>query len=55
MIVIKHACRGLSQWSFRTFLNIEKTDSSDSLKREDYRRWTICTMTPYDLNIEDHV
>ena len=34
---------------------IDKTDPSDPLKREDYLRWILFTMAPYDLNIENHV
>ena len=34
---------------------IDNTDPSDSVKREDYWRHTLCTMAPYGLNIEDHV
>ena len=34
---------------------IDKTDPSDPLKREDYWRRTLKTMTPFGLNIEDSV
>ena len=34
---------------------IDKTDPSDPLKRENYWRFTLCNMTPYSLNIEEHV
>ena len=34
---------------------IVKTDPSDPLRREDYRRQTLKTMVPYGLNIEDSV
>ena len=45
----------------RGFLNdvlvtlIDKTDGSDSKKREDYWIKTLKTMAPYGLNIEDSV
>ena len=38
---------------FITF--IDKTDPSDPLRREDYRRQTLKTMVPYGLNIEGSV
>ena len=38
---------------FITF--IDKTDPSDPLRREHYRRQTLKTMVPYGLNIEDSV
>ena len=34
---------------------IDKTDSSDPLRREDYWRETLKTMVPYELDIEDSV
>ena len=34
---------------------IDKTDPSDPLKREDYRRRTLETMALFGLNIEDSV
>ena len=34
---------------------IDKTDPSDSLKREDYWRRTLKTMAPFGLNIENNV
>ena len=33
---------------------IDKTDLSDPLKREDYWRRTLKTMSPFRLNIEDN-
>ena len=33
----------------------DKTDPSDPSKRDDYWRWTLCTMASYYLNIADHV
>ena len=33
----------------------DKTDPSDPLRREDYRRQMLETMVPYGLNIEDSV
>ena len=34
---------------------IDKTDPSDPLKREDYRRSTLKTMAPFGLNIGESV
>ena len=34
---------------------IEKSDPLDPLKREDYRRRTLCTMSPQDINVEESV
>ena len=34
---------------------IDKTDPSDLLKREDYRRSTLKTVAPFGLNIEESV
>ena len=34
---------------------IDKTDSSDSLRREDYWRRKLKTMAPFGLNIEECV
>ena len=34
---------------------IDKTDPSESLKREDYWKSTLKTMAPFNLNIEDNV
>ena len=34
---------------------IDKTDPSDPLKRENYRRRTLKTMAPFGLNIENSV
>ena len=34
---------------------IDKTDSSDLLKREDYCRSALKTMAPFGLNIEENV
>ena len=67
MTVISHACmhvcRGIymsiTQVLVYGFLEhvsitlIDKTDPSDLLKREDYRRQTLSTVTPYGLNTEN--
>ena len=53
--------RHLSSPDHHGFLNdisitfIDKTDPSDPLKREDYRRRTLKTMALFGLNIEDSV
>ena len=57
----EHLFRHFSSPSRNGFLNdvsttfIDKTDPSDPLKREDYRRRTLKTMAPLGLNIEDSV
>ena len=57
----EHLYRHFSSLAHSGFLNdvsvtlIDKTDESDSKKREDFRMKTLKTMAPYGLNIEDSV
>ena len=56
----EHLFRHFSSPGRNGFLNvsitfIDKTDPSDPLKREDYRRRTLETMALFGLNIEDSV
>ena len=57
----EHLFRHFSSSGHNGFLNdasvtfIDKTDPSDSLKRENYWRETLMTMAPYGFNIEDNV
>ena len=57
----EHLFRHFSSPGRNGFLNdvsitfIDKTDPSDPLKREDYRRRTLKTMALFGLNIEDSV
>ena len=56
----EHLFRHFSSPGRNGFLNdvsitfIDKTDLSDPLKREDYWRRTLKTMSPFRLNIEDN-
>ena len=57
----EHLFRHFSSPGYNGFLNdvsitfMDKADYSDPLKREDYWRKTLKTMTPFGLNIEDSV
>ena len=57
----EHLYRHFSSSGHMGFLNdvsvnlIDKTDGSDTKKREDYWIKTLKTMAPYGLNIEDSV
>ena len=63
--VVKHVCNNLYEHfcssNHNCFISdvsvtfIDKTDPSDPLKREDYRRSTLKTMAPFGLNIGESV
>ena len=53
---MQHLFEHFSEEGHHSFLNyIDKTDPSNPLQRENYKRNTLKTMAPWGLNIEDCV